>query len=198
MILHGPLEAGNPRLYLPHLVLVDVQIYGLPALHQQLLHTSNMKVVVLALGPVGPTRPLSTAPMAGARKLGAQVVVAVLSVVQNHWEVCATGVQVEPTGPTVVDKPGDVFVARIAYPHDRAGGLGVEPEITFLVEGVGYGGRRQGTCLVEVELADVAFVFGAYAGLLAPVAVEWDLGVFALEVVLLVARVRDLFVELCH
>lgn len=49
---------------------------------------------------------------------------------------------------------------------------------------------------MEVEFAGVTFVFVPDAGLLAPIAVEWDLGVFALEPVLWVAGVKDLFIEL--
>lgn len=104
--------------------------------------------------------------------------------------------QVEATGTAVVNEPHNVFPTCVTYPHDWPRGLGLEAEIAFLVEGVDYGGWCQCTCPVEVEFAGVAFVFEPNAGLLAPVAVEWDLGVFTLELVLGVAGVKDLFIEL--
>lgn len=95
----------------------------------------------------------------------------------------------------MVHEPSHVLLARVAVTRHRAGRLGAELEAAFGVERVGEGGGGEGAVEVEVVVAGGASVPGADADFLAPVALEQNLCVLELELVLRVAEVRDLVVS---
>lgn len=115
MILKRSSKAWNPRLQLPNLVLVHIQIHSLPALHKQFLHARNVKIIGIAFRPVRPTGTFAAAAVARARELGAEPKTA-LPIVEHLREVGTARVEIEAASPAVVHEALHVFPARVAVP----------------------------------------------------------------------------------
>lgn len=141
------------------------------------------------------SKSLPTAAVTRARELHTQVETA-LSILKHLREARAAWVQVEPASLAVINKPNNISPTGITEPRFRARRLGVEVELTFLVEVVSDERGCHCADLVQVELAFHASVLEAYACFHAAIAAEWRLGVVDLEHVVWVAGVEDLFVEL--
>lgn len=105
--------------------------------------------------------------------------------------------EVEPASAAVINEPRHVLLARVAVPRYTPGWLEEELERAFGVERVGQRRRREGAVVVEIVVARGALVPRTYAGFLAPVALERDLRVLELQLVLGVAHVGYLIVFHC-
>lgn len=118
-----------------------------------------------------------------------------ITIIKHHRELSTTRVQIKPTRLTMVHEPCHILLASIAVTLHRAGRPGVKLETAFGVERVGEGRGREGAVEVEVVVAGGTSVPGAYADFIAPVALEQNLCVLELELVLWVAEVRYLVVS---
>ncbi|KAL1811925.1 hypothetical protein ACET3Z_021990 [Daucus carota] len=224
MILQRPLQTRNPRLQLPQIIFIFInptfinilvtiitiiiiptiflpnptpKVQLMPRLHQHLLDTRHMQIILLACRPVAPAPPLPPALMTRRAHLPVQIKLH-FSVVQRHREFGAAGVEVEAAGAAVVDEPRHVLLAGVAVARREAGGARQELEGALGVEGVGDGGGGDGAVHVEVVVAAAAFVFGADADFVAAVAFEGGFGVLEFELVLGVAQVGDDLLAVLH
>lgn len=166
----------------------------MPALHQHLLHASDVQVVLLAGGSVAPAPPLPTAPVARRANLPIEVKLDI-TIIKHHRELSTTRVQIKPTRFTMVHEPSHVLLASVAVTLHRARRPGVKLETAFGVERVGEGRGKEGAVEVEVVVTGGTSVPGAYADFIAPVALEQSLCVLELELVFWVAEVRYLVVS---
>lgn len=121
-VLHRTLKPRNRSNHFPNLILIHIEIHGLPTLHQHLLHTRQMKIISPTLRPIRPAEPLPAAAMTRARELVTKVEMA-LPIVKDLREASATRMKIEVTGIAMVHKAMDVSPTSIAYALGMAWGV---------------------------------------------------------------------------
>ena len=111
----------------------------MPALHEHLLHTRHVQIVLFAAGPVAPASPLPPTSVTRGTNLPIQIQLH-FTIIKHRRELRTTRVKVESTRIAVVNETSDILLTGVAVTRGISRRAGEELEGAFGVEKVADGG----------------------------------------------------------